>query len=97
MNVILIEDDAALARASALVAAVERIALDTEFHNERSYVPRLMVLQMVVDEDVFIVDAVRVRNLQPLADALASKTVVGHALQSDLKIFAERFLSLIHI
>ncbi len=91
MNVILIEDDAALARASALVAAVERIALDTEFHNERSYVPRLMVLQMVVDEDVFIVDAVRVRNLQPLADALASKTVVGHALQSDLKIFAERF------
>jgi len=91
VNIVLVEDDAALTQACAQVAGVERVALDTEFHNERSYAPRLMVLQMVVGDDVFIVDALRIRNLQPLADALAPKTVVGHALQSDLKIFAERF------
>jgi len=91
MNVALIEDQAAFAGACEQIAGIERVALDTEFHNERSYAPRLMVLQMVVGENVFIVDALRVRDLQPLADALATKTVVGHALQSDLKIFADRF------
>jgi ribonuclease D len=91
MNVVLIEDDATFAQACAQIAGVDRVALDTEFHNERSYAPRLMVLQMVVGDDAFIVDALRIRNLQPLADALATKTVVGHALQSDVKIFADRF------
>ena len=91
MNVTLVEDEAAFAHACAQIAGVERVALDTEFHNERSYAPRLMALQMVVGDAIFIVDALRVRDLQPLADALAAKTVVGHALQSDLKIFADRF------
>jgi len=78
----------------ALIAAVERaerIALDTEFHAERSYAARLMVLQLVVGEDVFIVDPLKLRDLAPLAQALASRTIVGHALQSDLRIFADRF------
>ena len=38
-----------------------------------------------------IVDPLRIRDLQPLANALSRRTVVGHALQSDLKIFADRF------
>ena len=50
-----------------------------------------MVVQLVVGDEVAIVDPLRVRNLEPLAAALAEKTVVGHALQSDLKIFADRF------
>src|SRR4029077_328908 len=91
MNVVLIEDQTALKGVCSQVGGVTRVALDTEFHNERSYAPRLMVLQMMIGENVFIVDALRVRDLQPLADALAPKTVVGHALQSDLKIFADRF------
>ena len=91
MNVELIEDPAALAGFCAHVATVDRIALDTEFHNEKSYSARLMVVQLVAGERVAIVDPLRVKDLEPLADALASKTVVGHALQSDLKIFADRF------
>ncbi len=67
------------------------MALDTEFHNERSYAARLMVVQLVLGDEVAIVDPLRVRDLAPLAAALATKTVVGHALQSDLKIFADRF------
>ncbi|MFY9780211.1 MAG: ribonuclease D [Candidatus Baltobacteraceae bacterium] len=91
MNVVLIEESAALAALCDRIGAVERIALDTEFHNEKSYAARLMVVQLVVGDEVAIVDALRVRELEPLAAALASKTVVGHALQSDLKIFADRF------
>jgi ribonuclease D len=73
------------------IERVERVALDTEFHNERSYAARLMVVQLVLGDEVAIVDPLRVRDLAPLAAALATKTVVGHALQSDLKIFADRF------
>ncbi len=91
MNVEVIEDAAALSAFCAHVATVERIALDTEFHNEKSYAARLMVVQLVAGDRVAIVDPLKVRDLEPLAEALASKTIVGHALQSDLKIFADRF------
>jgi ribonuclease D len=91
MSVALIEDDAGLAALCDRIGAVERIALDTEFHNERSYAARLMVVQLVVGDETALIDPLRVADLRPLAAALSTKTVVGHALQSDLKIFADRF------
>ncbi len=91
MSIDLIEDEAALATLCAKIARVDRVALDTEFHNEKSYSARLMVVQLVVGDDVAILDPLKVRDLEPLADALADKTIVGHALQSDLKILADRF------
>jgi ribonuclease D len=91
VNVVLIEDAEGLAALCARIDAAERVALDTEFHNEKSYAARLMVVQLVVGDEVAIVDPLRVRDLQPLAEAMAHKTVVGHALQSDLKIFVDRF------
>ena len=90
-NVQLIESPEALVELCELIAHVDRVALDTEFHNEKSYSARLMVVQLVVGDVVAIVDPLRVRDLEPLADALATKTIVGHALQSDLKILADRF------
>ncbi|MBD5603823.1 MAG: HRDC domain-containing protein, partial [Candidatus Eremiobacteraeota bacterium] len=91
MNVTVVEDQDALAALCERIGAVDRVALDTEFHNERSYAARLMVVQLVVGDEVAIVDPLRVKDLDGLATALASKTIVGHALQSDLKIFADRF------
>jgi len=91
VNVQVIEDTAALAEFCAHIATVDRVALDTEFHNEKSYAARLMAVQLVAGDRVAIVDPLRVRELEPLAEALATKTVVGHALQSDLKILADRF------
>jgi ribonuclease D len=91
MTTVLIDDAAGLAALCERIATAERVALDTEFHNEKSYAARLMVVQLVVGDEVAIVDPLRIRDLQPLAAALAKQTVVGHALQSDLKIFADRF------
>ncbi|MHB8432868.1 MAG: ribonuclease D [Candidatus Tyrphobacter sp.] len=73
------------------VRDASRIALDTEFHAERTYAPRLMVVQLAFDDGVAIVDPIAVVHLQPLAEALTQTEVVGHALSSDLKIFADRF------
>ncbi|MBV8582399.1 MAG: HRDC domain-containing protein [Candidatus Eremiobacteraeota bacterium] len=75
----------------ARVRSAPRVAIDTEFHAERTYSPRLMVVQLAFDDGAAIVDPLAIHDLRPLAEALAEATVVGHALSSDLKIFADRF------
>lgn len=75
----------------ARVRDAARVGLDTEFHNERSYTARLMVIQLAFEDGCAIVDPLAIEDLAPLAKALCETTVVGHALTSDLKIFADRF------
>ena len=88
----LIVDAAGIAALCARLEGSERVGLDTEFHAERSYAPRLMVLQLALPGYTAIVDPLAPGiDLQPLVSALERIIVVGHALQSDLKIFAERF------
>lgn len=81
----------ALERLIERVRSAARVALDTEFHTERTFAPRLMVLQLAFDDGAAIVDPLALPNLRALLEALSDVTVVGHALSSDLKIFAERF------
>ena len=81
----------ALDRICARVATADRVGLDTEFHAERTYSPRLMVVQLAFDDGAAIVDALALGDLRQLARALTQTTVVGHALSADLKIFADRF------
>jgi ribonuclease D len=73
------------------VRSAKRVGIDTEFHNERSYTARLMVIQLAFEDGCAIVDPLAISHLGPLADALCESTVVGHALNSDLKIFADKF------
>jgi ribonuclease D len=80
-----------LARLEERVRNSARVAIDTEFHAERTYSPRLMIVQIAFDDGAAIVDALALPDLRPLADALTQTTVVGHALSADLKIFADRF------
>lgn len=75
----------------ARVAEADRVGIDTEFHAERTYSPRLMVVQLAFDDGAAIVDALALTDLRALALALTHTTVVGHALSADLKIFAERY------
>jgi ribonuclease D len=91
LNVIVVETPQGLAELTQRVERAGAVAVDTEFHNERSYAARLMVVQLVVDGDVVLVDPLSVTDLTPLTAALGRTTVVGHALGSDLRIFAERF------
>ncbi len=87
----IVADGAGLDALCGRVADAARIALDTEFHAERTYSPRLMVVQIAFDDGAAIVDALALPDLRKLALALTHTTVVGHALSADLKIFADRF------
>jgi len=88
---VIVADRAELERLCARVSEADRVALDTEFHAERTYSPRLMVVQIAFDDGAAIIDALAVADLRKLALALTHTTVVGHALSADLKIFADRF------
>jgi len=94
MNVRLIADPAALEELCARIVTAGRIALDTEFHTEKHFTPRLMAVQIAFADEVAIVDPLALPDLQPLAATLARVTVVGHALSSDLRIFADAFATL---
>jgi ribonuclease D len=87
----IVADARALDHVCARVADAARVGLDTEFHAERTYSPRLMVVQIAFDDGAAIVDPLALPGLHPLARALTHTTVVGHALSADLKIFADRF------
>jgi ribonuclease D len=87
----IVSEQPALDELCARVRDAGRVGLDTEFHAERTYAPRLMVVQLAFDDGAAIVDPIALYDLRPLAMALTHTTVVGHALSADLKIFADRF------
>jgi ribonuclease D len=67
-------------------AAADAYALDTEFHSEGRYYPRLAVIQLAVPGRVAVIDAMAVdlRNLQPLV--AGPGVAVAHAGGQDLEI-----------
>jgi ribonuclease D len=91
VNVDLVADASALQTLCARIAVAPRIGLDTEFHTEKHFTPKLMVVQVAFDDAVAIVDPLALHDLRPLADALAKSTIVGHALSSDLRILEDAF------
>jgi hypothetical protein len=84
------------------------VAIDVEFTQVReraqtpgasvSTVPRLSLLQLAIDHRCFVVDALRLHNLAPLA-AVVSDTqipVLLHGAGGDIRVMAERGLQVAH-
>lgn len=67
-------------------SAESRYALDTEFHRERTYFPKLALVQIAVGDDIALIDPLRC-DMRPLRDLFASDSVaVLHAAQQDLDV-----------
>ena len=69
------------------------VAFDTEFHSQRTYVPRLMLVQLATRDEVWLVDPLAPVNLGAVWAALARPDcrLVGHALKNDLRITWQLF------
>lgn len=64
----------------------ERYALDTEFHRERTYFPRLALLQLAIPGEIALVDPLKV-DVHAMQSLFASDSVaVLHAAQQDLDV-----------
>jgi ribonuclease D len=82
----LIADDAGLAEVVAELAQQPAYALDTEFHRERTYYPRLALVQVAWRGGLALVDATAV-DLAPLAPLFdTGGVVVAHAADQDLEV-----------
>lgn len=65
-----------------------RFALDTEFVGERTYLPRLCLVQIATTEFIALIDTMAVKTLTPLWDLVADPNVVKvlHAAREDLRL-----------
>lgn len=78
--------DALVARAREAQA----LAVDTEFHRERTYRPVLGLVQIAAADWVALVDPLAV-DITPVIEALGEVPLILHAGDQDLSIFANEF------
>lgn len=87
----MIREDAALAPVLDSLSAAKEVALDTEFHGERTFQPRLMLVQVRADHGpCWLIDPHTV-DLVPLVRALEQAPVVlVHGGQMDVQLLHRR-------
>jgi len=71
------------------LASAEWLALDTEFIREKTYYPRLCLIQGATQDQLFCIDPIKIEDLQPFLTYLQQPhiTKVFHAAWQDLEIF----------
>ncbi|MEL7206792.1 MAG: HRDC domain-containing protein [Actinomycetota bacterium] len=81
-----IEDEDTFAGLLDELADTSVLALDTEFHREKTFFPELALVQLGWDDRVALVDPLRV-DVSPLGEVLAGDvTTVIHAAGQDLEV-----------
>jgi ribonuclease D len=84
----LIADDPTLAGICAQFARAPRVALDTEFLREQTYLAKLAIVQLADHSEIALLDALAALDLKPLAQLLIDPAVtkVVHAGRQDLEV-----------
>ena len=93
-----------LLQAAEALAQSPVVAIDAEFTQARSLTqsessgPRLALLQLAINEQCFVVDALRLRDLELLAPVVADPAILVllHGAGADLRVMAERGLEVAH-
>ena len=88
----LIQTQADFAQALTHLTDAPIIAVDTEFHRERTYYPELCLIQVGTETEAFAIDPLAADlDLQPLLNLLLDpqKVKVFHAARQDLEIFQQ--------
>ena len=88
-DVIWIERDEEVAGLARALERTDSIGLDTEFMRERTFFPGLCLLQLAAAGEIWCVDTLRCRSLEPLVPALTagSSRKVIHSARQDLEAF----------
>jgi len=85
----LIQNKAELEALVQQARQTDAVAVDTEFVWERTYYPRLGLIQIALsDEDCFLIDPCSIKDLSPLGDLLADRGIIKilHDAPQDLII-----------
>ena len=86
-----ISTEADLAAFCDRAAAFDAVAVDTEFLRERTYHPRLCLVQVATPEESVAIDPIALGDLAPLADLLANERVIKvfHACPQDMEVLLQ--------
>lgn len=81
-----------LLRVCRRLAEAGAFAVDMEFESERSYWPRLHLVQVAVDDAAYLIDPQAFRDLSPLLDLLVDPAIrkITHAGRQDAEIVYHR-------
>lgn len=81
-----------LAQVLARLSGEREIALDTEFMRDRTFYPRLCLVQLATPEAVWCIDPLAIEDLTPLDPLLAdaSRRKVVHAARQDVEVLLTR-------
>lgn len=81
--------DEALARACHQWQAAEALAIDTEFVRTRTYYAQLGLIQIAVNDAVWLIDPLGIADWTPLANLLQDEAVIKvlHSLSEDCEVF----------
>ncbi len=92
-HVATITDAPALRAFAARLARRAWIAVDTEFLRQRTYYPKLCLVQIADCEEIGLIDVLAIDDLAPLAAILADTGVrkVFHSAEQDLEVLFQRF------
>lgn len=85
----LIQNSEDLEKLVEIAQKIDAVALDTEFIWERTYYPRLGLIQIALsDEQCYLIDPLSMENLQPLGRLLSDRSVIKilHDAPQDLAI-----------
>ena len=88
MEPLYVDTDRALSELVAQLRDVEEYALDTEFHGEKTYYPKLALVQIAWPNGIALIDPLAI-SVAPLGSIIESDaTMVVHAGDQDLAILA---------
>ena len=87
MDFQLVTDQAEFEALLDVLIVEKRIAVDTEFHREKTYFPKVAMVQVAWTDGLVLIDPLEV-DLRPMARLLESEVlVVMHAAGQDLEVF----------
>ena len=71
----------------------EIISIDTEFIREKTFFPKLCLIQLATSKDCYIIDVLNLKNLSPINKLLNNKKIkkIFHSPRQDIEIFYNLF------
>lgn len=86
-----ISTDDQLAEFCTRASAFDAVAVDTEFLRERTYHPRLCLVQVATPDESVVIDPLAVKNLAPLAELFQDPETVKvfHACSQDMEVLLQ--------
>ncbi len=84
----LLQEPGRLEESLGALGDADALALDTEFVREKTYYPRLCLVQVAADDRILLVDALALEDLTPLSERLgrAGTVKILHAARQDVEV-----------